>query len=119
MCFDDICCQQSHEIKSCLLKKPIINHFKQQLQNRVNATKVAALNSQPSLDQAVAAASGAVGSVQSSNNATKNLARSYWFLYRTLAYNPTNKTQLSALAQYTYGRLQFESLLKQGEMISR
>ena len=92
-----------------------IHTINYQLLNRVNATKVAALSSQPSLGQAVAAASGAVGSAQSARNASKALARAYWFLNRTIAYNPTNVTQVKALASYTYRRLQFESLLKQGE----
>ena len=78
---------------------------------------MAAINSQPSqvVNQAVTAASGAAGSVRSAKNASKTLARAYWFLNRTIAYNPTNGTQVKALATYTYRRLQFESLLKQGE----
>ena len=85
-----------------------------QLFNRVNATVNSAINTQPSLQGALATASGKLGSVRAAKNATKNLARSYWLLNRTVAYNPTNRTQLTALAEYTYGRLQFESLLKQG-----
>ena len=87
-----------------------------QLLNRFNASKVAALSSQPSRSPpAVTAASGAAGSVWSAKNASKTLARAFWFLNRTIAYNPTNGTQVKALATYTYRRLQFESLLKQGE----
>ena len=80
---------------------------------------MAALSSQPSFGGALATLSGAAGSVQSSKNASKALARAFWFLNRTIAYNPTNGTQVKALATYTYRRLQFESLLKQGEKKER
>lgn len=91
------------------------HHYHHQLSNRVNATVNAAIGTQPSLQGALATASGKLGSARSAKNATKNLARSYWLGNRTVAYNPTNMTQLTALAEYTVGRLQFESLLKQGE----
>jgi len=94
--------------------RPTISH-RNQLGNRFNATKTAALNTQPSLPGALAALSGAAGSRLSSKNATKALAMAYLRGSRSVAYSPTNATQVKALAQYTVGRLQFESLLKQGE----
>ena len=96
------------------IPRNVLNINKTLLFNRVNATVNSAINTYPSLQRALATASGKLGSARAAKNATKNLARSYWLLNRTVAYSPTNRTQLTALAEYTYGRLQFESLLKQG-----
>ena len=113
---ESVFCTQSRTRASSSKMTQLKNHhYHHQLSNRLNATVNAAIDTQPSLQGALATASGKLGSARSAKNATENLARSLWLGNRTVAYNPTNMTQLTALAEYTFGRLQFESLLKQGE----